>query len=129
MFQSMKEEKHWSITQEHSLILLRSNWSAKRAIAFRNWTEVAEIAQLLFAAIPREEGAPTDQPTEQVSSVAEIIDSLDEMTAWAETGIAESYKKGGLPSNQYELALDMLDKAQKLLKKYLGDSWHSRQGT
>ena len=118
----MNGMKHWSVTQEHSLILLRSNWVTKRAIAFRSWDEVAEIVRVLIAAMPREEGPPT----EQSSTLIEIVNILDEMTPWAEIGIAESYKHGPLSEKSYEIALDELDKAQKLLKKYLGDSWHSR---
>lgn len=115
--------KHWKVTQEHSFILLRSNWTSKRVIAFRNWDEVAEIVRVLIAAIPREEGSPTD---DQPSALVEIVDALDEMTPWAEVGITESFKQGGLSGKHYEIALDELDEAQKLLKKCLGDSWHSR---
>lgn len=46
-----------------------------------------------------------------------LLTALNEMTDWAEVGIAEWAKVGKLKGKTYEDALDELDKAQKLLKK------------
>ena len=57
----MDERNHWSVIKGTGLITLRSNWAPCRAISFRNWDEVYQIAQLLLGSIPKANESPVEE--------------------------------------------------------------------